>query len=271
MRAVLFSMLLIAAAAGMAGFAQADARKPLCAGTIDFGNISDGLGSVNRNINSDLVALLAERSGCAFRVLFMPVKRVTLELANGTLHMSGRFFQTKEREEYLWFAHVQRTKVLGWYRPDRIPAARALSFGLSPDTVLGVTAGFTHSVVIDALVAERRRQNPGNVVEFPDRRALYLGLLAGRVDMMFMPSSVVEELNAAEAASARSIAHVDFAPDELGAKGGIVLSKKLFDAEAAARWQELIGELCEDGSILRVFQKYFKATEKDLACSLRTN
>lgn len=267
MRTVVTAMLMSGAVtAGMTGLARAEAPRPVCAGTIDFGNISDGLGSVNRNINADLVAMLADRSGCAFRVLSMPVKRVTQDLASGKLHMSGRFFQTEERETYLWFAHVQRTKVLGWYRPDRIPGAQAVSFGLSRDSVLGVTAGFTHSSAIDAIVAERRRLAPHRLVEFPDRKALYLGLLAGRVDMVFMPASVIEELSAGEAAPAGAVASVDLAPEEPGQKGGIVLSKQLFDAEAAARWQALIEELCLDGSILRVFQKYFRATEKDLAC-----
>lgn len=250
-----------------ASLAQAQEQKPSCPDIIEFGNISDGLGTANRNINSDLVMLLQERSGCTFRVLSMPAKRVMLELEEGKLHMSGRFFQTPEREAYLWFAHVQRTKVRAWFRRDRVSASQVLEFPQSRNMLVGITAGFTHSKMIDGIVTEMRRERPHQVIEFPDRKALYRGLLQGRVDVVFLPAAVIEELSETEGEDAKLLDSVDFAPDERGAEGGIVLAKKRFDQAEAEKWQRLIYGLCTDGSILRVFRKYFDATEEDLACS----
>ena len=244
-------------------------RARLCNELIDFGNISDGLGTANRNINADLVRLLEARSGCRIRTVLMPAKRVTSELRNGTLHMSARFFQTPERDAFLWFAHIQRTKMLAWFRSDRVSPEDAAGFTSSEHLSLGVTVGFSHSAVIDSLVAGWRREHPRNTVEFPDRKSLLQGLLDGRVDLVLLPASTVEELAPVMNAAKVPLNSVDLTPGEPGAPGGIVLSKKLFDAEAAAQWQALIADLCEDGSILRVFQNYFKATEEDLACTLR--
>jgi len=249
--------------------AAADSRKPNCTGTFDFGNISDGLGTMNRNINADLVGLLEERSGCSFRLLSMPAKRVYRELEDGKLHMSGRFFQSEERDKFLWFAHIQRTKVLGWYRPDRLSKEKVQALTETPDLVIGVTAGFSHTAAIDALVERKRALHPSGIVEFQDRPSLYRGLINGRVDVVFLPMSVVEELGDMETGPKIEVDSVDFAPEEAGATGGIVLSKKMFDAENAGRWQNLIHDMCVDGSVLRVFQKYFRATKDDLACSMR--
>lgn len=256
------SMLLCSTA----GLAQQRPQE-LCDEPLDFGLISDSLGTMNSNINSDLVALLASKSGCRIRIVPMPVKRVNHELKIGNLDMSGRFFQTDERDQFLWFAHVQRTKVLGWFRSDDMTQADALSVMKSGAGILGVTAGFKHSATIDRLVSDRQATYPGRTVEFPDRRALFLGLLARRVDMILLPESVVEELNAMLNAEGVQLASVDLVPSEAGALGGIVFSKRRFNAMQAAYWQSVVKDLCEDGSILRVFQRYFKATEKDVACS----
>ena len=255
----------------LAGPARASgaAAQGLCDGPLDFGNISDGLGTSNRNINADLVRLLEERSGCKIRTILMPAKRVSAELQDGTLHMSARFFQTPERDAFLWFAHIQRTKMLAWFRSDRLSPAEANDFLASDRLTLGVTTGFSHSPAIDALVADWRVRHPGNTVEFPDRKALLQGLLDGRVDVVLLPASTVEELSPGMNAANVPLVSLDLAPGEPGAPGGIVFSKKLFDANAAAKWQALVAGLCEDGAILRVFQDYFKATEEDLACTLR--
>jgi len=256
---------LMALPAGATG----KARPGLCDGPLDFGNISDGLGTANRNINADLVRLLEARSGCQIRTVLMPAKRVTAELRNGTLHMSARFFQTPERDEFLWFAHIQRTKLLAWYRSDRISPEEAANFTVSNKLTLGITVGFSHSPAIDKLVAGWRQDHPQNTTEFPDRKSLLQGLLDGRVDLVLLPASTVEELAPVMNAAQVPVNSVDLTPEEPGAPGGVVFSKKLFDAEAAAQWQALIAGLCEDGSILRIFQDYFKATEEDLACTLR--
>lgn len=249
--------------------ATGEARPGLCNGPLDFGNISDSLGTANRNINADLVRLLEERSGCQIRTVLMPTKRVTAELQNGTLHMSGRFFQTPERDKFLWFAHIQRTKMLAWFRIDRVSTSEVEAFPDSNELLLGVTVGFSHSPALDDLVAEWRRKHPENTVEFPDRKSLLQGLLAGRVDVVLLPASTVEELTPTLNTANVPMDSVDFTPDQPGAPGGIVLSKKLFDEKSAQQWQSLIADLCKEGSILRVFQRYFEATEEDLACALR--
>lgn len=250
----------------------AESRPPdLCKEPLDFGLISDSLGTINQNIDTDLVELLMLRSGCHIRTIPMPAKRVSLELRNGSLQMSARFYQTDERDEFLWFAHVQRSKVLGWFRTDRMTMADASFVMKSGKAILGLTAGFKHSASIDRMVAERQAAHPRRFVEFPDRKALFQGLLAGRTDIILLPHSVFEELNAMVNVEGVRLSSVDFVPSEEGALGGIVFSKKRFDATQALYWQRLVQELCEDGSILRVFQKYFKATEKDVACSLTKN
>ena len=161
----------------------------------------------------------------------MPAKRVMAELEEGRLHMSGRFFQTPEREAYLWFAHVQRTKVRAWFRRDRVSGSQVLDLPQSRNMLVGITAGF---------------------LEF---------------DVVFLPAAVIDELSETEGEDTQLLDSVDFAPDERGAEGGIVLAKKRFDQAEAEKWRRLISGLCTDGSILRVFRKYFDATEEDLACS----
>jgi polar amino acid transport system substrate-binding protein len=267
-----FRLLACASAISLVSVATGTADAPkagLCEEAIDFGNISDSLGTANQNINSDLVALLEQKSGCRIRTILLPVKRVVAELQDGTLHMSARFFQNEERDKYLWFAHVQRTKILAWFRHDTLTEAEAARFMTSDDVMLGITAGFTHSPTIDRLLSEWQRAHPGKTIEFPDRKALFEGLLAGRADIVLLPRPIVEEFNAILNPTNIPLSSIDLAPGEAGAPGGIVFSKRQFDAETVARWQRIVLDLCQDGSILRVFQKYFRATEEDLACSLR--
>ena len=267
-RVILITLSALALMMPAAGADELE-RARLCNELIDFGNISDGLGTANRNINADLVRLLEARSGCRIRTVLMPAKRVTSELRNGTLHMSARFFQTPERDAFLWFAHIQRTKMLAWFRSDRVSTSEVEAFPVSNKLLLGVTVGFSHSPALDDLVAEWRRKHPENTVEFPDRKSLLQGLLAGRVDVVLLPASTVEELTPTLNTANVPMDSVDFTPDQPGAPGGIVLSKKLFDEKSAQQWQSLIADLCKEGSILRVFQRYFEATEEDLACALR--
>jgi polar amino acid transport system substrate-binding protein len=267
--------LAILLAAGIAailtGPSAADdrAQTRLCRGTLDFGIISDGVGTLNQNINTELAGLLEARSGCRIRTISMPVKRVTAELRDGRLHMSGRYFQNEERDGFLWFAHIQRTKIFGWFRSDRLSPGEASRFTGSKDLVLGITAGFSHSPKVDAIVADWRLRHPMNTVEFPDRKALFEGLLAGRTDLVLLPAATVEELDTVLNPAKIPLGSFDLTPGEPGAPGGIVFSKKRFDGETAAQWQRLVTDLCVDGSILGVFQKYFGATEEDLACRLK--
>lgn len=248
----------------------AEDRPPeLCKEVFDFGLISDSLGTINRNIDSDLVELLMSRSGCQIRTIPMPAKRVSRELRDGKLHMSARFYQTDERDQFLWFAHVQRSKVLGWFRTDHMTMADASAAMESGETILGITAGFKHSASIDRIVADWQTAHAGRTIEFPDRKALFQGLLAGRADIVLLPGSIFDELNSIMNTEGVPLASIDLVPEESGALGGIVLSKSRFDSTEAAYWQKVVRELCEDGSILRVFRRYFRATEEDLACSLR--
>lgn len=240
---------------------------PSCPGKLLFGLIPDGLPATRGpGINAELVAALGTRSRCPIELVEMPALRVEEELRQGRLHMSARFFETPERARFAWFAHFQATRHVAAFVPGRLkqPLRRASDLLAEGGPVMGVVLGFRHGPAIDAMLAEVRARQPARITEFADRATLHAALLAGRVDVIFMPPEVLARLR--RPGSDPPVATVDVTPDEPRQTGGLVLSRALFDAREAGAWRALVRRLCEDGTVLAIFRRHFEATREDLAC-----
>lgn len=258
----------LAAGAGIAAAQQQTAADSLCPKLLDFALMPDGIGTPAHNINRDVVSLLEKETGCRIRIVEMPFARANEELKAGTIHMSGRYFETPERRTYLWFAHFQRTKTYEVHDPAQLSAARLGNLVEDREITMGVVRGFSHGEAIDGQLAKVRAVDPGRIIEFRDRETMFEAFLARRVDVVFLPSSVAHVLSQAYKVPDGKLAFRDPDPGTAGRPGGLVLSKAYFSAEQARGWQDVVSRICRRGDILRIFKDYFPATDEDLACSM---
>lgn len=240
----------------------------LCPRSLDFALLQDGLGTPTHNINRDVVSLLEKETGCRIRIVEMPFTRTNEELKAGTIQMSGRFFETPERQTYLWFAHFQRTKTYEVYDPAQLSAARLGNLVQDGEITMGVVRGFSQGDTIDGLLAKVRAQSPARIVEFRDRETMFEAFLARRVNVVFLPASVAHVLKQTYKVGDERLALLDPDPGVGGRPGGLVLCKAVFTPEQAQGWRDVVARVCRRGDILRIFRNYFPATEDDIACTM---
>lgn len=241
----------------------------LCPKTIDFALIPDGIGTSSHNINRDILLALERETGCRFRVIELPFARATEELKAGTVQMSGRFFETPERQQYLWFAHYQKTKTYAVSRSDLGKIGDLALLAKDNLTNFGVVRGFVHGEKIDDMLSAVRTKSPQRMTEFRDRDIMFEALLANRVQVIFLPSSIVYAMSRRENLPEGTLIIHDPDPSVEGRPGGLVMSKASFTVEQVKFWQNTLQKICENGTVLEIFRAYFPATASDVSCVMR--
>jgi polar amino acid transport system substrate-binding protein len=247
----------------------AEGLPPICPQVIDFALIPDGIGTSQKNINRDILVALEAETGCRFRVLNLPFARADAELRTGKVHMSARFFETPERLQYLWFAHFQRTKTYAVSQTQELKLNEWSQLTKDPTLRIGTVRGFIHGDAIDQMLNEVRSTAPLRISEFRDRQVLFEALLSNRVQIIFLPSSIVHVMTKEAGLSDTALSLYDPDPAAEGRPGGLVMSKAFFKDEQAAYWQSAVQRICENGTVLRIFQKYFPANASDVSCMMK--
>lgn len=237
-------------AAGSAIAAGPDCSRPFTLGLHDHGLLYSS--ATDTGIDKDFADELIKRSGCKINVSLMSRARIWQLIESGALDFSLSGISNRERERYASFAWYFSNKYYLLVRKDS-GITRLKDFTRHEDFQLGVIRAFRYSDnanrLVDQLTAANRVSLAGGL------EPLYEALLRNRIQGMIMEPfdyPVVMEKRIRDVTSIISF-------EDPSVPHGMIMSKKALPEAELKKWRELVDQMRADGTVLRIFQKYFSA------------
>ena len=229
--------------------------QPIRLAFYEFGTLY----SQGRGYDKDVVDELIRRSGCQFDTSVMPRIRIWANIATGSLDMTTSGVPSPDREHFAWFAIYLAAKnyvLLSSTVPKQVNSIDA--FVAEPGLRLGIIRGYIYEATYQHWIDQQRAQ--GRLEEAADTNQLFVMFKAKRFDALLAPS-IVYRYAVPDLANNTQIRVADWLPKEVGAEGGLVLSKKSFTQAEAVKWQILIQQMHDDGTLSRLLLHYLPANE----------
>lgn len=233
-----------------------DCTRPLTLALHEHGLLysSDTGDGIDKNVADEL----AQRSGCKIVVSVMARARIWQLIASGALDFSLSGITTPERDTFAGFAWYFSNKYYLLTRKDA-QVGQLKAFEQNPALQLGVIRSFRYSPNANALVDQLSAQN--RVVYASGLEPLYELLALNRIQGMIIEpfdysqvaGSPVRDLTVIVDTGDASVPH------------GLIMSKKSLSATEQGKWRALVDDMRKDGTLLRIFKKYFPA---ELAAAL---
>lgn len=240
---MLLGMLLTAHAAD-----KPDCSRPYTLALHDHGLLYSS--QTGEGIDKDIADELMRRSGCRFAVSLMPRARIWQLIESGTLDFSLSGIANPARDVYATFAWYVSNKYYLLVRKDA-GVKTVAEFEARPDLKLGVIRSFRYNPagnrLVDRLDADRR------VSYATDLGPLYEVLLANRLQAMIIEPFDYPTIE--QAAIRAQTAILEFADPPV--PHGLIMSKRSLSPEQQQAWRAVIDAMRADGTIERIFAKYF--------------
>lgn len=234
-------------------------QRPIRLAYFEFGYQYYELDGQGHGIDKDVVDELAKRTGCQFSTQAMPRARVWAELASGELDMSVAGIQNPERDQFAWFAPYERAKNYAVLRLATAASVhRGADFSAQNPLQFGVVRGFKHGDALDQWLEPLRQAQ--RVQESASVNQLVEKLKHKHIDGLFAQPAVYRKL-LQDHQMEDEVVLQDWAPQDKGVVGSLILSKSRFSSTEATRWQALMRELKRDGTLARIFRRYVSAEE----------
>jgi len=233
-----------------------DCSRPLSLALHDHGLLYST--QTNEGIDKDIADELARRSGCKLTITVMPRARIWQLIESGGLDFSLSGITNESRDKFAAFAWYFANKYYLLVRQDA--GVKTLGdFERNPSLRLGAIRSFRYNPsanrLVDKLDAEQR-------VSFANSlEPLYEILLDKRVQGMIIEPFDYPTVQRAAIRAQTSILEFDDPP----VPHGLIMSKKSLQAAQQEAWRALVQDMRADGTVQRIFQKYFPA---DLARTL---
>jgi len=253
--APLARLALLALAAATAQSAVAgEPPSPGCSRTYTLALHEHGLlysRQTGKGIDKDMADELIRRSGCRINVVVMPRARIWQLIESGGLDFSLSGISNPQRDGFAAFAWYFSNKYYLLVRRDS-GIQRVTDFPRNPMLRLGAIRGFRYNPGANRLVDEL---DASLRVSYATGLApLYEILLADQIQGM-----IIEPFDypAAESGTLReqtSILEFDDPP----VPHGLIISRLAVPPAEQARWRALIDQMRDDGTVERIFGKYFK-------------
>jgi len=253
-RTILWQAALLAALAAPSGPAAAqeapDCARPLSLALHDHGLLYSA--DTSSGIDKDIADELIRRSGCRIHVQLLPRARIWQLIESGALDFSLSGISTREREKFAAFAWYFSNKYYLLVRRDA-QVAKLDDFERNKALQLGVIRGFRYSDsanrLVDALTAQQRLTQSSSGLN-----ALFSALLAGQLQGMIIEPFDYPTLDSARIRELTSI--IEFG--DKAVPHGLIMSRASLPEAQRAAWAGLIAAMRRDGTMLRIFEKYFK-------------
>lgn len=252
------ALSLVIASALLGHVAARAADKPDCDRPFSLALHEHGLlysAQTGEGIDKDIADELIRRSGCKVGVTVMPRARIWQLIESGALDFSLSGITNEARERFAGFGWYFSNKYYLLVRKDA-GVQQLADFGHNPALKLGVIRSFRYSPnankLVDTLEAEHR------VSYSTSLDPLYQILLANQVQAM-----IIEPFDypAVESGKVREQTVImEF--DDPSVPHGLIMSKKALGAAQQQAWRALIDAMRADGTVQRIFEKYFT---RDLA------
>ena len=237
----------------LAGLGVHAAERPDCARPLSLALHEHGLlysAQTGEGIDKDLADELARRSGCKLSVSVMPRARIWQLIESGALDFSLSGITNEARDQFAAFAWYESNKYYLLLRKDAGVKTLA-EFERNPALTLGVIRSFRYNPNANRLVDVL---NDAHRVSFATNlEPLYQVLLDNRVQAMIIEPFDYPTVERGAIRAQTTI--VEF--DDPAVPHGLIMSKRSLPPAQQQAWRALVDEMRADGTVQRIFEKYF--------------
>lgn len=249
-------MLLALCCLGTAVASGPDCSRPFTLALHDHGLLYSL--ETDTGIDKDFADELVRRSGCQVRVSLMSRARIWKLIESGALDFSLSGIASAERNQYASFAWYFSNKYYLLVRKDA-GIGKLSDFEHNDQFQLGVIRSFRYSdsanQLVDKLAAANRVSQAGGL------EPLYEALVRQRIQGMIIEPFDYPALDAKRIRDVTAV--VEF--NDPAVPHGLIMSKKALPVAEQDKWRALVNDMRADGTVRRIFEKYFK---RDLVDSM---
>lgn len=227
---------------------------PDCSRTFTLALHDHGLlysADTDSGIDKDVADELIRRSGCKVTTSLLARARIWQLIESGALDFTLSGISNAERERFAAFAWYFSNQYYLLVRRDAGVRNHA-DFEQSERLQLGVIRGFRYSPsanrLVDTLQAASRVSQAGGLAP------LYQILMQGQIQGMIIEPFDYPTLEEKSIREATAI--IEFRDPPVA--HGLVMSKKALPAAEQEKWRNLLNGMRSDGTMRRIFEKYFK-------------
>ncbi|HAT32570.1 MAG TPA: ABC transporter substrate-binding protein [Janthinobacterium sp.] len=237
-------------AAGPTFAAGPDCSRPFTLALHDHGLLYSA--DTDSGIDKDIADELIRRSGCKVGVSLMSRARIWQLIKSGALDFSLSGIANPERDSYAGFAWYFSNKYYLLARKDA--GARDLDDVRGNASFrLGVIRSFRYSPAANELVDQLQSANRVNQAN--GLAPLYQALHQNHIQGMIMEPFDYPAVDEKHIRDICSVIEFNDAP----VPHGLIMSKQALAPPQRARWRALIDAMRADGTVRRIFEKYFDA------------
>ena len=249
-------LMVIVGNLGAARAAGPDCSRPFTLALHDHGLLYSA--TTDTGIDKDAADELIRRSGCKVVVSLMARARIWQLIESGALDFSLSGINNAERDRFAAFAWYFSNKYYLLARKD-VGVVNLADFERNEKLQLGVIRSFRYSDkanrLVDSLQAGNRISQAGGLA--PLYQALVLNHIQGMIiepfDYPTLDEKKIRDLTVIVEFNDPPVPH------------GLIMSKKALPPVELERWRALLAEMRADGTMQRIFEKYFTP---DLAAAL---
>ena len=231
-----------------AGEERPDCSRPLTLALHVHGLLYSA--DLDQGIDKDFADALAQRSGCNIQISVLPRARIWQLIESGALDFSLSGIATEERNTFAAFAWYFSNKY--YLLVNKSTHVQKLSdFEDKPALKLGAIRGFRYSSEANRMVDKLTLA--GRVSYASDFEPLYKVLALGRIQGMVVEPFDIGDVEAKRLKDTTQI--IEF--NDPSVPHGLIISKKSMPPAEITKWISLVQSLRHDGTVLRIFEKYF--------------
>ena len=245
-------LLLLAACLGVRPVAASpgpDCSRPYSLALHEHGLLYSA--QTGEGIDKDVADELARRSGCKIGVSLMPRARIWQLIESGALDFSPSGISNEAREKFASFAWYFSNKYYLLVRRDAGGSSHA-DLEANPALKLGVIRSFRYSATANRLVDKLAAQQRVSYATSLD--PLYQILMDNRVQAMIIEPFDYPTIGSGAIREQTTVLEFDDPP----VPHGLIMSRKSLSPEQQEAWRTLVREMRRDGTMQRIFEKYFK-------------
>lgn len=249
-----FPLLLLLLHASLCITTASATEKPDCSRLFTLALHDHGLlysASSNTGIDRDVADELIKRSGCKINVSVMPRSRIWKLLEAGALDFSLSGITNPERDKYASFAWYFADKYSLLVRKDA-KVEKIDDFEAATHLKLGAILSFRYSSTVNQLVDKLDKNE--RVIYAANYETLYKNLALNRIHGI-----IVEPFDDPSLDEFKVRELVDWIDvNDIAIPHGLIMAKKTISPVEENKWRALMEDMRADGTVLRIFEKYFK-------------
>lgn len=232
----------------------ASAAKPDCSRPYTLALHAHGLlysSQTGEGIDKDFSDELIRRSGCKVSVTLMQRARIWQLIESGALDFSLSGIASESRDRFAAFAWYFSNKYYLLVRKDA-GVTKLADFASKRTLKLAVIRSFRYSVTANRFVDQLEAQ--ARISYSAQLDPLYQVLLDNQVQAM-----IIEPFDSPMLESERIREQTMFLEfDDPPVPHGLIMSRKALSADEQQAWRELVNGMRSDGTVQRIFEKYFR-------------